>query len=227
MKKLLLSVTSLLLAAAAYAQNTTQVVVVVKNYTNYNLFFAPRYNIGFYDGNNDYTFQGLTNTAVGTYNTARDTDYQQEGQFEHVGPQSVKQYSNGNTYVGLPLLANSVDPTFSAVGGAMQGFANQPYWFLKYMKFSWIRFAISTSGVNNASYGGSLAYGFSMNGLSQIISNPPTNTPFYKNANNEIFHNYGPSSVSFSAYGTTIYGQFITAPASGSNPATIHIVFWQ
>lgn len=223
MKKILFSIASLLFVAAAYCQNGTEIKVVVKNYTNFNLYFAPRYNLGFWDGSNNTTYFGVPNTVVGANAATLDTAYQQEGQFEMLPPQTAQQYSNGGTAVGVPLVANGVNPTFNPTGAVMTGFQNQPNWFLKYMKLSWIRFAVSTSTLANAAYGGGLAYGFSSSGMTVV----PSTTNYYIGPNNEIFHYYWPSSVSFTAYGTTIYGQFITIPASGSNPPEIHIVFWQ
>jgi hypothetical protein len=211
MKKLLFSLATVLLASAAFGQNTTEVQVVVKNYTNYNLYFAPRYNIGF--------TSEISNT--------NDLLYQQEGQFEMVPPQTVQQYSNGNTYPGVPLVPNSVDPVFDSSGTMMQGFTNDPNWFLKYMKFSWIRFSLSETTNDAGFYGGGLAYGFDANGLTQITPSPANIGPFYTDGNGEIYHYYWPSSLSFTINGTTFYAEFITAPATSTYPATIHIVFWQ
>jgi hypothetical protein len=227
MKKLLFSLATVLLtSAAAFSQNTTEVQVVVKNYTNYNIYFAPRYNLGYWDGADNTTFQGMQFSSLGGIPVgASDLSYQQEGQFEFVPPQTVKQYSNGGTALGVPLVPNSTDPVFNSTGTMMTGYQLQQSWFLKFMKLSWVRFAISKSTFANAAYGAALAYDFDPASVTYIPSTQPT--PYYRNSAGEIFHTYGPSYMSFTAYGITFYGQFITAPASGSTPATIHIVFWQ
>lgn len=220
MKKILLTLIALGSFTFSNAQGyNAPIDVIVKNYTNFNLYFAPRYNLAFYDGVNDTTYFDVPNSDIfGVSSPIKDFDFQDEGQFEMIPPQTMVKYSNGNTgFNGFPLEPNSFD-TFNTAGLAAYNYDN--YYFHKIMKLSWIRFALSKGTLEEAPYGGGLAYDFDPSGMTQV---GPYN---YKNSNGEMFRYYWPSFLQFTVNGTPVEAVFISSPFVNGQPGEVHIVFY-
>ena len=220
MKKLLLSIVALGFSVMANAQGYPDMVnVVVKNYTDFNLYFAPRYHLGFYDGADDNDFFGVPASNLGIPSWISDLDYQEEGDFEMVPPHTAVEFNNGNTgYGGYGFEPNSQALTFNT--NNLVAYGNDNQFFHKYMKLSWIRFALSKSTLNNAPYGGGLAYDFDPSGMTQVSQY------HYVDSNHELFRSYWPSTTQFTVNGVTVEAMFITTPLVNGETNHVHIVFY-
>jgi len=216
MKKILLLVAVLFSVATTFAQYSAPVKVVIQNKTKYNLYYAARYHLAFYDGAGDNSFFGLSspNSSIIDFN------YQPEGIFEPVLlPGQTRTYSN-STLPGYPLQANSGASTFNT--SALPYQSNVGF-FHKYMRLDWLRYAFSNNTLTNAFYGGGIAHPVP-SGFSLIAGSSPA---AYLGNNIEMVIPYWPSTFSFTYNGVTVYGVWTATAYVPGQAQTVNILFYQ
>jgi hypothetical protein len=241
MKKLVFLVAVLFGTVTASAQYSAPVKVVVQNRTPYNVYFAPRYHLAFYDNNNDHTFFGINHEDLGwivpnnpndpdLVYLHRDLNYQQEGLFEPVlsGGQT-RTYYNPSQY-GYPFVPNGSYSTFNTTdngSSVMEGYQNNPVFIRKYMRLDWIRFSMSASTQAASFYGGGIAHPVPTTGFTAVTPAPAnTGSAAAVGPYNEMMIPYWSSTASFSYNGTTINVLWTATTYVPGQVQTVNIVFY-